>query len=177
MATLPGIWCQSISAGNDQSSVPDLVKHHVLTCTFFLTEAAPTIFLAALSLWCTSMLLGYSATNKQQQHFSLLLLLLLHSQLDLWGSPVSVRFFCVHIWPFFKSNLRGSHILSSWMVHAGCGFVAIHPSRTRMSGSFESVRWNACVHRPDLGLHSHLKEFWGNGVRTHVNSTRVSEEG
>ena len=39
-----------------------------------------------------------------------------------------------------------------------------------MSGSFESVRWNACVHRLDLGLHSNLKEFGGNRVRTHVNS-------
>ena len=33
-----------------------------------------------------------------------------------------------------------------------------------MSGSFESMRWNACVHRLDLGLYSHPK------VRTHVNS-------
>ena len=32
------------------------------------------------------------------------------------------------------------------------------------------MRWNACVHRLDLGLYSHLKEFWGNGVWTHVNS-------
>ena len=39
-----------------------------------------------------------------------------------------------------------------------------------MSGSFESVRWNALVHRLDLGLYSHLKEFGENGVRTHVNS-------
>ena len=39
-----------------------------------------------------------------------------------------------------------------------------------MSGPFESVRWNACVHRPDLGLHSHPKELWGNGVRTHAKS-------
>ena len=46
----------------------------------------------------------------------------------------------------------------------------IHPSR--MSGSFESVRWNVRVHRLDLGLHSHPKELWGNGVRTHVNSKR-----
>ena len=36
------------------------------------------------------------------------------------------------------------------------------PSRTWMSGSFESVRWNACVHRLDLSLYSHRKEFWGN---------------
>ena len=48
------------------------------------------------------------------------------------------------------------------MVRAGCVFVAgIHPSRTWTSGSFESVRWNACVHRLDLGLYSHLKEFFG----------------
>ena len=39
-----------------------------------------------------------------------------------------------------------------------------------MSGSFESIQWNACVHRLDLGLYSHPKEFWGNGVRTRVNS-------
>ena len=42
-----------------------------------------------------------------------------------------------------------------------------------MSGSFESVQWNACVHRLDLSLYySHPKEFWGNGIRTHVNSTK-----
>ena len=45
------------------------------------------------------------------------------------------------------------------MVHAGCVFVAsIHPSRTWMSGSFESMQWNACVLRLDLGLYSHPKE-------------------
>ena len=52
-----------------------------------------------------------------------------------------------------------------------------------MSGSFESMRWNACVHRLDLGLYSHPKELFGNGVRTHVNPKRKvpsiggSEEG
>ena len=30
-----------------------------------------------------------------------------------------------------------------------------------MSRSFESVRWNACVPRLDLGLYFHPKEFWG----------------
>ena len=39
-----------------------------------------------------------------------------------------------------------------------------------MSASFESVQWNACVHRLDLGLYSHPKEFLGNGVSTRVNS-------
>ena len=39
-----------------------------------------------------------------------------------------------------------------------------------MPGSLESVRWNAYVHRLDLGLDSHPKGFWGNGVRTHLNS-------
>ena len=59
------------------------------------------------------------------------------------------------------------------MVHAGCVFVAgIHPPRTGMSGSFEFVQWNACVHRLDLSLYSHPKEFLGNEIRTHVNSKR-----
>ena len=87
---------------------------------------------------------------------------------------------------FFSSNHRGSHIPSSWMVHAGCVFVAsTHPPRTRMSGSIESVLWNACVHRLDLGIsvlwnacvhrldlgiYSYPKEILGNGVRTNVNS-------
>ena len=72
---------------------------------------------------------------------------------------------------FFLIHHRGSHISSSWMVHAGRVFVAgIHPSRIWISGSPESVRWNACVHRLDLGLYSHPKEFRGNGIRTHVNS-------
>ena len=59
------------------------------------------------------------------------------------------------------------------MVHAGWVYVVgIHPSRTLMSGSFESVRWNACVHRLDLSLFSHPEEFLEKGVRTHVNSER-----
>ena len=42
------------------------------------------------------------------------------------------------------------------MVHVGCVIVAgIHPSRTKISESFMSVRWNAYVHRLDLGLYSH----------------------
>ena len=57
------------------------------------------------------------------------------------------------------------------MVHDGYIFVAgIHPSRTWMSGSFEFVRWDAHLYRLDLDLYSHPKAFWGNGVRTRVNS-------
>ena len=42
-----------------------------------------------------------------------------------------------------------------------CVFVAgIHPSRTCMSGSFESVRWNACVHRLDLSF-SFIRQSFG----------------
>ena len=52
------------------------------------------------------------------------------------------------------------------MVHARCIFVAsIHPSRTWMLGSFESMQWNACVHRLDLGLYSHLKDLGGEWSR------------
>ena len=57
------------------------------------------------------------------------------------------------------------------MVHARCvSVVSIHLSRTWMTGSFESMRWNTCMHRQDLSLYSHPKDFFGNGVRTHVNS-------
>ena len=79
-----------------------------------------------------------------------------------WGFCVCDRFFNPAI---------ESHILSSWMVHAGCVFVAgIHLSRTWTSGSFESMQCNACVHRLDLGLYSHWKGVWGNGVRICVYS-------
>ena len=99
----------------------------------------------------------------------LLLLLLLHSPATSLGFIILGEIFAYVT--VFSSNHWGSHIPSSWMVHAGCVFVAgIHPSRTWMSGSFESVQWNACVHRLDLGLYSHPKEFWGIGVRTHVSS-------
>ena len=48
------------------------------------------------------------------------------------------------------------------MVHAGCVFDAgIHLSRTWTSGSFESVWWNACVHRLDLSLYSHSTVLGG----------------
>ena len=39
-----------------------------------------------------------------------------------------------------------------------------------MSGSLESVRWNACVHRLILSFYCHPKEVLRNGVRSHVNS-------
>ena len=50
-----------------------------------------------------------------------------------------------------------------------CFLANIHPSRTWLSGSFESMQWSACVTRLDLGVYSHPKVL-GNGVRTHVNS-------
>ena len=74
-------------------------------------------------------------------------------------------------WFFLKSNHWGSHIPSLCIVHAGCVFVAgIYPSRTWMSGSVETMWWNTCELRLDLGLHSHPKEFWGKGVWSHANS-------
>ena len=61
------------------------------------------------------------------------------------------------------------------MEHTGYVFVAgIHPCRTWMSRSFEYVWWNACVHRLDLSLYCHPKEFGWNGVRTNANSRQKS---
>ena len=83
-----------------------------------------------------------------------LLLLLLRSQLGLWGSPIWVRFLCM--WPFLNPNIE----VVTFHRHGWCVFVAdIHPFWTWMSGSFESLWWNACVHRLDLSLYSHPKEF------------------
>ena len=81
-------------------------------------------------------------------------------QLYLWGSPLWVRF--LRMWLFFNPTIKVvTFRLRGWCV-LGVFFVAgIHSSRTWTSGSFESVRWNACMHRLDLGLYSHPKEFWG----------------
>ena len=53
-----------------------------------------------------------------------------------------------------------------------------------MSGFFESVRWDASLHRLDLSLYSLPKEFFGGmesepmlTPREKIPSTRVSEEG
>ena len=93
-------------------------------------------------------------------------------QLYLWDWPFfGWDFVYLTFFFFFKPNPWGSRSQSLWVVHTGCDFVAgIHPSRTWMSGTFESVRWNAYVHKLDLGLCSHTQQFWGNGIRTHVNS-------
>ena len=100
------------------------------------------------------------------------LVLLLCSLLWLWGSTFWMIFVCVCVcvcdcilgggWSL--SNHWGRHVLSPWMVHAGFVFFAsIHPSRTWMSGSFESVWWNACGLRLDLGLYCHPKRWGGGG--------------
>ena len=57
-----------------------------------------------------------------------LLLLLLHSQLDLWGSPFSVRF--LRMWPFFNPTIEVvPFCLRGWCM-VGVFVAAIHPSGT-----------------------------------------------
>ena len=77
-----------------------------------------------------------------------------------------VRFVCV--WPFFNPTI----VVVTFRLRGWCmlDVASIPPSRTWMSGSSESVRCNTYVHRLDLSLHSHPKEFLGNGARTHVYS-------
>ena len=95
------------------------------------------------------------------------LLLLLRSRLYLWGSPFwgereggwgRRRFF--HMWLFFNPIIKVvTFHLRGWCM-LGVFFVAsIHLSRTWTPGSFESKWWNACVHRLDLSLYCHPKEF------------------
>ena len=71
-----------------------------------------------------------------------------------------VRF--LRMCPFFNPTIKVvTFRLRGWCV-LGVFFVAgIHPSRTWTSGSLESMPWSACVHRLDLGLYSHPKEFLG----------------
>ena len=91
-------------------------------------------------------------------------------QLYLWASPFWVRF--LRMWSFFDPTIEVvTFCLCGWCIWV-CFVAGIHPSRIWMPGSFESVWWNACVHRLDLSLYFHPKVFWGNGVRTHVNSKR-----
>ena len=91
----------------------------------------------------------------------LLLLLLLRSPAISLGFTIFGWDFCVCDCFFNPTMKVVTFRLRGWCV-LGVFFVAgIHPSRTWTSGSFESVRWNACVHRLDLGLYSHPKDFLG----------------
>ena len=74
-----------------------------------------------------------------------------------------VRFLCM--WSFlfvFNPTLRLSH---SVFVNSAYWVCLKLPPFTRLRHEcqdlFESVGWNECVHRLDLGLYSHPKEFWG----------------
>ena len=107
--------------------------------------------------------------------------LLLRSQLYVWGSYFFGEIFCV--WDLFSIH-RGSHIPSSRMVRAGCGFVAdIHSSRTWMSGSrtwmsdtrlgheCQNVRAVTCMCAQNIcRFIFSTKRGLRNGVKTHVNS-------
>ena len=80
-------------------------------------------------------------------------------QLYVWGSQFWERF--LHMWPFSNPTIEVvTFHLRGWCI-MGVFVAGIDHSRTWMSGSLESMRWNACVHRLDLGLYSHPKEFWG----------------
>ena len=71
------------------------------------------------------------------------------------GVAMLVRSLCM--WPF--SHRTGRDIPTSGMAHGGrVSISGIDLSRTWASGSFQSVWWNARVHKLDRGLHSILKE-------------------
>ena len=53
------------------------------------------------------------------------------------------------------------------MVHAGCVVAGIHLSRTWMSGSFESMRWNAWVHRLDPVYTERVLGEWNQNLCQH----------
>ena len=90
-------------------------------------------------------------------------------QLYLLSSPFWVRFLaCVIVFNLtievVTFGLHGWRMLGVFLLRASArlGY--------ECQDLFESVPWNACVYRLNLGLYSHPKEFCGTGVRTSVNS-------
>ena len=85
--------------------------------------------------------------------------LLLHSQLYLWGSPVLVRF--SRTWSFFNPTIEVvAFHLCGWCMLG----VFLLPAFTRLGHECQDLLSpcdgrNACVHRLDLCLYSHPKEF------------------
>ena len=84
------------------------------------------------------------------------------------GSPYLVRFLPMR--PFFNPTIEVvTFHLRGWRV---LGMVLL-PAFIRLGHECQDLsnqRCTAWVHRLDLRLHSHLKEFKGSEVRTHVNS-------
>ena len=87
----------------------------------------------------------------------------------------------LHTWPFSNPNIE----VVIFCLHGWCTLgVFLMPAFTCLGHECQGLL-SPChgMHGLDLGLYSHLKEFWGNGVRNHVNSTRKipstghSEEG
>ena len=89
-------------------------------------------------------------------------------QLYLWGSPFWVRF--VRMQLVFNPTIE----VVTFHLHRWCMLgVFVLPAFTCLGHECQDLL-SLCsgmhVRRQDLGLYSHLEEFWGNGVRTHVNS-------
>ena len=89
-------------------------------------------------------------------------------QLYLWGSPFWVRF--LRMWPSFNPTIEVvTFRLRGWCMLG----VFLLPAFIRPGSECQDLL-SPCdgmhVCRLDLGLYSHPKEFWANGVTTHVNS-------
>ena len=79
-------------------------------------------------------------------------------------SPLCVRFLCMR--PFFNLTIE---VVTLFL--RGCWVCFLLPIFTRIGHEYHGLL-SLCdgVHGLDLGLYSHPKESWGNGVRTRVNS-------
>ena len=101
------------------------------------------------------------ANNRKQARYCFLLLLLC-SQLYLWGSSFWLRI--LPMWPVFNQTtevvtfcLPGQHILGVFLLPP---FTHLGDTNVRV---FESMQWSACVHRLDLGKGlSWDKRLWLN---------------
>ena len=77
-------------------------------------------------------------------------------QLYLWGSLFLGEIFAYAF--FFNPTIKVvTFCLRGWCVLG----VFLLPAFTRVEHEHQSMQWNACAHRLDLSLYSHLKEFFG----------------
>ena len=103
---------------------------------------------------------------------SLHLLLLPHSLLYLWGSPVWVRF--LRMWPFSNPTIK----VVTFRRHGWCvlgvfllpGFTHLGHERQDLLSPCNEMRVCVCTQTRPRFILSSERVFLGNGVRNHVNS-------
>ena len=128
-------------------------------------QAVPT-----MTPWC---LASSKVANYQFFSFSFFFFLFFFfyvPQLYLWGSLTILGEICAYL-PFFNPTIE----LATFCLRGWCKLGVFLLKVYARVGHERQDLWSPCdgnasAHRLDFGLYSHPKEFWGNGVGTHVGS-------